>query len=106
MDAQTRFGMVLEASTLNAADSFLRQVQLPDSAARTGAAALVADPAAREQFVQAVDVFVDAPQYYLIASEREPAQQTPVGDLIASTAVRLPEAGMSAPQDAADLSAS
>lgn len=91
MDTQVRLAITLEPSTLLAADSFFRQQRPSRDMADTDGAALAVDPGARDQFVRAVDVLLDAPAHYVITAKAVLPQPAPVSEPITATAVKVPD---------------
>ena len=92
MNTAARFGIALEASTLLAADSFHRWLRLSKEATAAKGAILAVDPAARDQFVRTVDLFLDRPPYYLIDSRAKLPQPSAVGTLVSAAAEQVAEA--------------
>lgn len=92
MSVQGRFGTVLEKETLLAADSFANWGRKARTATGAEGQAFVIDPGAREQFVHAVDAFLDTPPIHLVSSKQKLPQPAPVSEAIAATALKLPEA--------------
>lgn len=99
MDAQPRFGIALEPSTLLAADSFLRELRLSSDTADVRGAALAVDPAARDQFVRTVDTFLDTPAHYLITAKVTLPQPAPVSEALMATTVKVPDTVTKLPLD-------